>query len=165
MKTRAWPLALATLTAVVAVAGWGTPAEATKSGAPPAGTVCTFTITPGLTAVPLAAPAKFSVTGELGGDPACGGSLTYIGQIDASGTCALTTFEGDAKGIPGVTRFAGVGAGPLGPARLYDKAGNVIASENANIVTADNSALDCASPEGFDGGTFSSTIVFLDQQP
>ena len=175
MKRRVWPLALTALAAVVAVPGWGTPAEATKPGPPPAGTVCTwggtaaaptgtFTITPGLTSVPLAAPAKFDVTGELGGDPACAGSLTYIGQIDASGTCELTTFEGDAKGIPGVTRFAGVGAGPFGPARLYDKAGNVIASENANIVTADNSALDCASPEGFEGGTFSSTIVFLDQQ-
>src|SRR4051794_20095625 len=175
MTTKLWSVGMASVATVVALAAWGTPAEAAKPGPPPSGTVCTwggtaaaptgtFTITPGLTSVPLAAPAKFDVTGELGGDPACAGSLTYIGQIDASGTCELTTFEGDAKGIPGVTRFAGIGAGPLGPARLYDKAGNVIASENANIVTADNSALDCASPEGFEGGTFSSTIVFLDQQ-
>src|SRR5439155_5216761 len=91
MKRRVWPLALAALMAVVAVAGWGTPAEATKPDPPAAGTVCTwggtalaptgtFTIAPGLTSVPLAAPAKFYVTGELGGDPACAGSLTYLGQ-------------------------------------------------------------------------------------
>src|SRR3954452_17759403 len=116
MKRRVWPLALAALTAVVAVAGWGTPAGATKPGPPPAGTLCTwggtaaaptgtFTITPGLTDTPLAAPARFSVTGELGGDPACHGTLTFIGQIDASGTCSFNTFEGQAKGIPTVTNF------------------------------------------------------------
>ena len=57
-----------------------------------------------------------------------------------------------------------MGVGPLGPARLYDRGGHVIASENANVITTDNSAADCATPEGFRGGTFSSTIVFLDEQ-
>src|SRR3954453_12250546 len=124
MATKVWSFGMASIATVAALAAWGPPVEAAKPGPPPAGTVCTwggtaaaptgtFTITPGLTSVPLAAPAKFYVTCELGGDPACAGSLTYIGQIDASGTCELTTFEGDAKGIPGVTRFAGIGAGPL----------------------------------------------------
>jgi len=143
-------------------------------GLPPPGAICTwggtavaptgtFTISPGLTMIPLATPSKFHVTGELGG--ACTGTLTYDGQIDASGTCQFTTFEGKAKGIPGVTDFAGIGIGSFGPARLYDKGGNVIASENANINTPENAphAADCGSPQGFRGGNFSSTIVFLDQ--
>jgi hypothetical protein len=158
---------------LISIGSWS-PAEAKRPGPPPPGTVCTwggtavaptgtFTITPGLTNTPLAAPARFSVTGALAGDAGCEGTLTYDGQIDASGTCSFTTFEGKARGIPTITSFAGVGVGPFGPARLSDRAGNVIASENANVVTADNSILDCSSPEGFDGGTFSSTIVFVEQ--
>src|SRR3989442_4379770 len=84
--------------------GWSSAAGA-DSGPPPAGTTCTwggtaaaptgtFTISPGLTNIPLSAPSKFYVTGELGGDPGCSGKLTYVGQIDASGTCSFTTFEG-----------------------------------------------------------------------
>jgi hypothetical protein len=79
----------------------------------------------------LAAPAIFKVTGVLAGDPGCRGTLTYDGQIDAGGTSTENTFQGRAKGIPGVVRFEGVGAGPLGPARLYDKDDNVVGSENA----------------------------------
>src|SRR5207248_1819601 len=131
-----------------------------SSGPPPAGTTCTwggtpsaptgtFTLTPGLTSIPLARPSKFYVTGDLAGDPGCRGRLTYQGQIDAGGTCSFSTFEGRAKGIPGVTAFAGVGVGPFGPARLYDKDGNVIASENADINTADNIPhfSDCIAPQ------------------
>ena len=151
-------------------------ADAAKPGPPSAGTTCTwggtaaaptgtFTITPGLTATtPLTTPARFDVTGDLAGDAACQETLTYIGQIDTGGTCSFTTFEGKAMGIPTVTNFAGVGVGPFGPARLYDRDGHVIASENANVVTTDNNALDCTTPEGFRGGNFSSTIVFVDEQ-
>src|SRR5256714_12531581 len=69
----------------------------------------TFTISPGLTNTPLAAPAVFKVTGELAGGPGCRGTLTYDGQIDAGGTCLVNTFQGRARGIPGVRRFVGVG--------------------------------------------------------
>src|SRR6266850_442294 len=98
--------------AALLMVGGSVPARAAKAVPPPAGTVCTwggtaaaptgtFTITPGLTAtIPLATPARFRVTGDLGGDPACHGTLTYDGQIDAGGTCSFTTFEGKARGIP-----------------------------------------------------------------
>jgi hypothetical protein len=140
---------------------------------PPPGTICTwggtaadptgsFTITPGLTNDASTAPSRFYVTGELAGDPGCEGTLTFIGQIDAGGTCAYNFFDGAARGLPGVRSFAGVGAGPLGPARLYDADGNIVASENADVSTADNVPhfLDCSTPEGFRGGTFHSVIVF-----
>src|SRR5947207_7303641 len=149
-------------------------AQARSEPAAAAGTTCTwggtpaaptgrFTISPGLTSLPLTAPARFFVTGDLGGGTGCRGTLTYIGQIDATGSCSFSTFEGRARGIPGVTRFAGVGAGPLGPARLYDDHGNVIASENASITTAENAPhfSDCDTPQGFTGGDFSSVIVFV----
>jgi hypothetical protein len=159
----------------LASAGWWSAASA-HSAAPAASriTVCTwggtadaptgtFTISPGLTNDPLAEPAVFKATGQLAGGPGCAGTLTYDGQIDAGGTCSENTFQGRAKGIRGVTRFEGVGAGPLGPARLYDRKGNVVGSENANVTTADNVPhfLDCNTPNGFTGGTFSSVIVLL----
>ena len=161
---------------LVANGAWSA-ADADPAQAPP-GTTCTwggtpaqptgtFTISPGVTtSVPLDAPARFYVTGELAGDPGCTGTLTYIGQIDAGGTCSFATFEGEAAGIPGITHFAGVGVGPFGPARLYDKDGKIVASENADVNTVDNIPhyLDCGTPQGFTGGNFSSVIVFVDQQ-
>src|SRR4051812_6569463 len=141
--------------------------------APPAGTTCTwggtavdptgtFAIKPGLTNDPSATPSRFYATGELGGDAGCRGTLTYVGQIDAGGTCASNVFDGVARGVPGVRSFAGVGVTSLGPAQLYDRDGNVVASENADINTADNIPhfLDCNSPAGFRGGNFHSVIVF-----
>jgi hypothetical protein len=152
--------------------GWSSSASAGSE--PSSGTTCTwggtpatptgtFSIKPGLTNEPLASPAVFKVTGELVGDPGCNGTLTYDGQVDPGGTCLQNTFQGKAKGIPDVVRFVGDGAGPLGPARLYDKDGNVVGSENANVTTVDNVPhfLDCSTPEGFTGGTFSSVIVLF----
>jgi hypothetical protein len=166
------------LVAVVSLLGTGLlgswdGVHASSPAPPPAGTTCTwggtaadptgsFSITPGLTNDPSTAPSRFFVTGELSGGPGCQGTLTYIGQIDAGGTCAYNFFDGAARGLPGVTSFAGVGAGPLGPARLYDGDGNVVASENADVTTAKNIPhfLDCRTPDGFSGGNFHSGIVF-----
>lgn len=152
----------------------GSSAGAGTSPEPPAaGTTCTwggtaadptgtFSITPGLTDTPSAQPSRFFVTGSLSGGPGCSGTLTYVGQIDAGGTCAYNFFDGAAHGIPGVHSFAGVGAGPLGPARLYDRNVAVVASENADVTTARNVPhfLDCSSAAGFGGGNFHSVIVF-----
>lgn len=172
--------ARAIVVSAVSVAFTGVPsaqaAKPAEAQAPPPGTICTwggtaaqptgtFTITPGLTDTPLATPARFSVAGDLGGDDGCRGTLTFAGQIDASGTCSFNTFEGSARGIPTVTDFAGVGTGPLGPARLYDRSGRVVASENADVNTLQNAPhfVDCNSPRGFSGGNFSSTIVFAER--
>ncbi|HMC52120.1 MAG TPA: hypothetical protein VKI64_05110 [Acidimicrobiales bacterium] len=174
MRIRSFGAVVVTAVSLVA-AGWPAPAGADPSPPPP-GTTCTwggtpvqptgtFTISPGVTSNPLSEPARFYVTGALAGNPGCSGTLTYIGQIDAGGTCSFTTFDGKASGIPGVTSFAGIGIGPFGPARLYDKSGKVVASENADVNTVDNIPhyTDCYTPQGFTGGNFSSVIVFADQ--
>jgi hypothetical protein len=63
-------------------------------------------------------------------------------------------------GLPGVKRFAG--AAPVGilPARLYDKGGNIVGSENAQVDTLANapSFPNCNTPEGFGEWNFSSVI-------
>jgi hypothetical protein len=100
---------------------------------------------------------SFYATGVLAGDPGCKGKFTFTGQMDAGSTCAAISFEGTAKGLPGIVRFAGVSVLGFAPARLYDKAGNVVGSENAQFY---NNApfTDCNTPEGFTHGTFSSVI-------
>jgi hypothetical protein len=46
----------------------------------------------------------------------------------------LVSFHGTAKGLPSVARFDGVSALGLAPARLYDRAGDVVGSENAQFL-------------------------------
>jgi hypothetical protein len=153
--------------------GWWSSAKASQTP-PSAGTTCTwggtataptgrFTLSPGLTNTPSTTATRFWATGELSGGPGCTGTLTYIGQVDAGGTCSANFFDGKARGIPGVRTYSGIGVGPSGPARLYDGSGNVVASENANLNTPENAPhfTDCTLPGGFTGGNFSSTIVYV----
>ena len=165
-------LVVATALLATGPLGWWSAVEASPEP-PPAGTTCTwggtatdptgtFTIKPGLTNTASTEPSRFWVTGQLSGDAGCTGTLTYIGQIDAGGSCATNTFDGAARGLPGVRAFAGTGVASLGPAQLFDRDGNAVASENADINTSDNVPhfLDCNTPQGFRGGTFHSVIVF-----
>jgi hypothetical protein len=111
--------------------------------------------TPGVTNTPSAVPLRFKASGPLGDD--CSGTLTFIGQEDAGATCGLITFHGRAKGLPGVARFAGVSAGGIAPARLYDRAGNVVGTETAQFLT--NAPFsECNTPEGLTSNNFSSVI-------
>jgi len=128
----------------------GTPVEPTG----------TFMLTPGTTNVPSPGPLKFKATGPLGGQ--CAGTMTFTGQFDAGATCTFSSAEGTVKGLDGVTRFWGKGS-LLFPSLLYDGSGNVVGSENAQIMTEANllHGTDCATPEGFTGGwpgMFSSVI-------
>src|SRR4051794_11502439 len=170
-RTRIRPLVASI--ALASAMAWTMPAAPAASATPgnrlctwggtPAAPTGTFSISPGLTNVPSPGPSVFKVTGKLAGDPGCSGTFVYTGQIDGGGTCTENTFEGRANGIRGVTRFVGVGATVLGPARLYDKDGNLVGSENAQVATPDNAShlLDCGTPRGFTGGTFSSVIVLF----
>jgi hypothetical protein len=81
--------------------------------------------------------------------------------MDAGSTCGLVSFEGIAKGLPGVARFAGVSGAGVAPARLYDKAGNVVGSENAQFLTG-SSVMDCNTPAGMTRNNFSSVIELFD---
>jgi hypothetical protein len=135
----------------VTVCTWaGTPAEPTG----------TFSLKPGLTTTPSAGPLKFSATGPLGGG--CKGKMTFVGVFNAGSSCALGTFEGKVKGLPGVARFAGAG-NVLAPSVLFDSAGNAVSSEHPQLVTGVGSgseAGDCLTPEGFTHGSFSSVLEF-----
>jgi hypothetical protein len=129
-------------------------ATCTWGGTPDAPTGVT-TNHPGLTNFPSPGPLQFHATGALGGD--CSGKLTFNGQMNAGSTCALITFQGTASGLPGITRFAGASGMGAAPARLYDHAGNVVGSENAQFLTKAPIA-DCGTPEGMFGANFSSVI-------
>jgi hypothetical protein len=146
---------------LVAAGGDAASAQAAATctwGGTPAAPTGTVTMTPGVTNTPSIGPLDFKATGELAGG--CSGQFTFVGQMDAGATCSFSTFQGTAKGLPGVRRFAGVA--PLGilPARLYDKDGNIVGSENAQVDTVDNAPhfTDCNTPGGFTGGNFSSVI-------
>ena len=123
-----------------------------------------FTLDPGLTNVPSAQPSKFVAWGDLSGsDPRCTGQMKWIGQADAGSTCPLVSFEGEVKGLPGVARFWGKGS-LLVPSYLYDKDGNIVGIENAEILTPHNLPLTttCWEPGGFTGpADFSSAVVLF----
>ena len=134
-----------------------------------AGTVCTWggtpaaptgqnRNTPGITDTPSTAPISFHATGPLGGG--CRGRLTFDGQMDTGTTCGLITFHGVARGLPGVVRFAGTSVAGVAPARLYDRAGNVVGSENAQFLT-NAPFTECLTPQGLERNNFSSVIVLF----
>jgi len=143
--------------------GGAAPAQAATTctwGGTPAAPTGSVVMTPGVTNTPAATPIDFTATGVLAGGAGCEGQFTFHGQMDTGATCAFSTFEGSAMGLPGVKRFAGVAPVGILPARLYDKDGNVVGSENAQVDTLANapSFPNCNTPEGFSGGNFSSVI-------
>jgi hypothetical protein len=165
-----WPARIAAGVALALVA-----LAVTQPGKAHATTICSwagtplaptgwFTLDPGVTMTPSAGPLRFVAWGDLAGsDPRCRGQMKWIGQADAGATCALLSFEGEVKGLPGVARFWGKGS-LLVPSYLYDKYGNLVGVENANIMTQHNQSLTatCAEPGGFTGpADFSSTIVLF----
>jgi hypothetical protein len=108
--------------------------------------------------MPAPAPMAFKATGSLSGGPRCRGTFKFAGQMNAGSTCALVSFQGVARGLPGVARFAGVSAAGVAPARLYDRRGRVVGSENAQFLTGSDVS-SCNTPAGMTGNRFSSVIV------
>jgi hypothetical protein len=151
------------VTTTCLVAG-GAPAHASTTctwGGTPAAPTGRVTMSPGATNNPSTEPIDFTATGVLAGGGGCNGQqFTFIGQMNTGATCAFSTFQGAAMGLPGVKRFAGVAPVGILPARLYDKDGNIVGSENAQVDTLANapSFPNCNTPEGFSGGNFSSVI-------
>src|SRR3954447_14329622 len=140
----------------------------TGSGAAHASATCTWggtpaaptghtTNNPGLTNFPAPGPLTFYATGVLAGDRPCTGKLSFSGQMDAGSTCGLISFTATVKGLPGVVRVAGFSGAGIAPARLFDKAGGIVGSENAQFAT-NAPFTDCDTPQGFTEGNFSSVI-------
>jgi hypothetical protein len=108
-----------------------------------------------ITNLPATRPLRFAATGVLGGD--CRGRFSFKGKMNAGSTCALISFDGAATGLPGVARFAGHSVAGVAPARLFDRRGNVVGSENAQFLNNSN-LMDCAGPRGLTRVRFSSVI-------
>jgi hypothetical protein len=146
---------------VAALAVAAAPAHAARTctwGGTPDAPAGVTSNSPGLTDLPAAGPLSFRATGSLGGG--CTGRFTFSGVMDAGSTCGFVSFHGTARGIPGVVRFAGVSVAGLAPARLYDRAGNVVGSENAQFLTGSD-VTACGTPQGMTGNRFSSIIALF----
>src|SRR6185437_1798990 len=168
MRPRAILAITAIAAASVAAGGLGAgPAQATATS------TCTWGVTPdnptgkvwytdgGITNTPSTEPLPFIATGPLAGD--CSGTLTYRGIQGPGSTCAFGPFEAKVIGLRGVVRAEGENAVGLVPALLYDKSGNVVGSENPQVLTSGTEEqnlgfANCNSPEGFTEGNFSSVI-------
>jgi hypothetical protein len=166
MRPRAIVAVSAIAFAATAAGGWGAASAqaattCTWGGTPvePTGTV-TYT-GQGPTNTPSTEPLPFVATGPLAGG--CSGTLTYRGYQPAGATCAFGPFEAKAIGLPGIVRAAGDDLLGLVPALLYDAHGNVVGSEDPQVLTSGTEEqnfgfLSCDSPGGFKEGNFSSVI-------
>jgi hypothetical protein len=109
-----------------------------------------------LTNLPSTGPIDFTAVGKLDGD--CTGKMTFFGTLDPGATCSEGTFAGTVKGLPGVVGFEGFDSVGIAPSRLYDRDGQIVGSENAQLLTLDNAPFTECGAEGFTQGTFSSVI-------
>jgi hypothetical protein len=160
--------------AVTAIAAASMAAGGSAAASAQASTTCTWGGTPvehtgvvtltkqGLTNTPSTEPLPFTATGPLAGG--CSGTLTYRGYFAAGASCPTPDpFEARVFGLPGVVRAVGEGITVYAPALLYDRAGDVVGSENPQVLTAGTEEqnfgfMNCNSPEGFKEGNFSSVI-------
>jgi hypothetical protein len=161
MRLRATIGAIAALAVCLLFAGGGAAsaqASATCTwGGTPAAPTGVFTASPGVTNIPSTEPIDFTATGYLGGD--CNGRMAFTGVIAPGATCSDGIFAGTVTGLPGVVRFEGFDLAGIAPSRLYDRNGNIVGSENAQLLTVDNAPFsDCGTTEGFTRGNFSSVI-------
>src|SRR5882757_2147968 len=112
-----------------------------------------------------AASAQPTTTCTWGGTPAePTGKVYYTGQgITKTQSTEPLPFEAKVIGLRGVVRAVGDNAVGLVPALLYDKSGNLVGSENPQVLTSGTEQQNlgftsCNSPEGFKDGNFSSVI-------
>lgn len=163
IRTWAPAAALVVMSLLIGPAAGAPAATVCTWGGTPAETTGTFTVKPGLTNTPAAEPLKFYAEGPLAGGAGCTGKLVFDGVVGSGSTCAVSTFEGKVKGLPGVARFQGAGT-VVAPSILFDRAGNIVGAEQPQVVTGAGSGsevTDCATPEGFTDGSFSSVIELL----
>jgi len=166
MRPRAIVAVTAIAAASLAASGWGAAAAAAATtctwGGTPLDPTGTFEFTrQGVTNTPSTEPLPFIATGPLAGG--CSGTLTYRGSSATGSTCATGPFEARATGLPGVAGAAGDNLVGVIPALLYDTHGNVVGSENPQVLTSGTEEqnlgfANCNSPQGFQKGNFSSVI-------
>jgi hypothetical protein len=150
------------LLATIGAAPAGAATNCTWGGTPLAPTG-KLTISPGTTNTPAGEPLQFLATGPLGGGGGCTGKMTFEGVLTTGSSCFSQIFEGKVRGVPGVARFWGPGAFGVVDELLYDRVGQVVGSDQPQVLTnatgeSDPLFLDCGSPGGFTEGNFSSTV-------
>ena len=150
-------------TLVFVLAGGGTASAQAPRTCTWGGTIAAATgqnhVDGGLTNTPSTEPLHFHASGALAGQ--CSGTLVFDGFMDAGATCSYITFHARTRGLPGVRSVAGTAVAGFAPARLYDRDGNVVGSENANFLSDPSIVLACNTPEGVTGNPFSSVIVLF----
>ena len=154
-------IGVAAMAAVLASAG-SAPAQAPRTctwGGSPAAPAGLNVNAQGISNTPSTHPIRFHATGRLGG--ACRGTFVFRGVMDAGATCGYITFHGRTHGIRGVARFAGVAAAGVSPARLYDRRGKLVGTENAQFLGDRRVVAECNSPRGVVRNLFSSVIELL----
>jgi hypothetical protein len=151
---------LAGLTAVPADASGDRTTHVCTWGGNPGAPTGQFDLHPGITNTPSTGPLYLVATGPLSGDGPCHGNLTFDGAMRPGSSCIAQEFEGRVRGLPGVTRFWGVGA--LGAVHefMYDRQGNVVGADQPQAFTTDNAPhfTECNSPEGLTHMTFSAVV-------
>jgi hypothetical protein len=132
-------------------------------GGTPAAPTGQLTVTPGTKNTPSTSPQRFRAWGPLAGEGRCRGIMTFEGTLAAGATCFAQNFEGRVRGLPGVARFWGPGAFGVVHEFLYDRAGNVVGSDQPQVLTnatepGSPAFTACGTPEGFTHGNFSSIV-------
>jgi hypothetical protein len=88
-----------------------------------------LTISPGTTNTPAGEALQFLATGPLDGGGGCTGRMTFEGVLTTGSSCFSQIFEGKVRAVPGVARFWGPGAFGVLDELLYDRAGQVVGSD------------------------------------
>ena len=137
------------------------PRTCTWGGTPAAATGENRILGGGLTNTPSTKPLQFRATGPLGGQ--CEGTMVFDGTMDAGASCGYITFHARVYGLPGVTSVEGTNAAGVAPAKLYDRDGNLVGSENAEFLADPSVATECLTPPGVTHNPFSSVVELSGQ--
>ena len=155
-------ITIGTVAAAAALAACGTGTAAARAprtctwGGTPAAPTGLNVNAEGISNTPSTHPIRFHATGRLGLQ--CRGRFRFRGVMDAGATCSYITFHARTYGIRGVARVEGVAAAGLSPARLYDRHGKLVGTENAQFLGDSRVVAECNSATGVVRNLFSSVI-------
>jgi hypothetical protein len=131
-------------------------------GGTPLDTTGTFTVKPGLTNTPSTEAAKLHAIAPIECTDGYSGKASYMAVTPPGSTCAFSTFEGKVTGIPGADQAIGVGPVGLITHNFYDKDGNLVGTDQGQVLSGategGSEASDCNTEKGFTKGFFSTVI-------
>ena len=162
MKRFIFILAAASLIAAGSVANSVPPVQVCSWGGTPDAPTGQFSVDKGVTFIPSTEASRFTASGSLAGGGRCSGTMTFRGWLDEGSSCEKAYFHGRVEGLRGVARFSGPGFAILVHEFLYDAKGKIVGADQPLLPVPQpegfDQADDCASPQGFQHGAFSSRI-------